>query len=333
MLIRNKLYDLNIFHSHNFNLPVICIGNLTVGGTGKTPLTEYLIRLLKDKYNIAVLSRGYKRRTRGFVIASEHSTVDETGDEALQYRKKFPDISVAVDEDRVNGINELLKRKKNLNLIFLDDAFQHRSVNAGLNIMLTDYYNLFYKNYVMPTGTLREFRSGYKRADIIIVTKTPELLSPLDRKNIFEEIKPLPSQKVYFSFIKYGHLKPFNDFAEGILPPRCSYVVLFAGIANPYPLENRIREVSSDIIKFYFRDHHDYTADDIYAIKDKFLSLPGSNKIIVTTEKDVMRLSRPSLLEILKDLPVYYMPIEVSFHDNDKEIFDLQIINFVSSWF
>ncbi len=332
MFIRNKLYDWKVLTSCSFEIPVISIGNLTTGGTGKTPHTEYLVRLLQNKYNIAMLSRGYKRKSKGFIKATVNSTIDEIGDEPLQCKKKFESITVAVDENRCNGIKEIINNDKNINIILLDDAYQHRAVKPGLSILLTDYFNLFYKNYLLPTGTLREFRFGYKRADIIIVTKTPRTFSPIIRQTLIDEIKLKPYQKIYFSFIKYDSFISLNPLNNEVFKNKYFYILLFAGIANPYPLEDKLKDICSDLTKVYFNDHHNYTVEDIFKIKEKFLNLPGYNKVIVTTEKDAMRLSKPELFEIIKNLPVFYIPIEIDFHKKDKLLFDEQILEFVSDY-
>ena len=342
MLLRNKLYDWKIFHSHRFANPIICIGNLSVGGTGKSPHIEYLVRLLKEKYHIAILSRGYKRDSMGFILASDSSDVNEIGDEPLQFKRKFNDVIVAVDENRREGINQLLKinnlsgnnKLSDKLIVLLDDAYQHRSVKPGLSILLTDFNNLFFQDYVLPSGFLREFRNGYKRADIVIVTKTPQDLPVEKRKIIIEKINPLKHQQVFYSYIKYKTLLPVNP-DSGLQPLQLSdlndySVFLFAGIANPSVLTEKLKEFCNNVTSDFFKDHHDYSVEDILKIKNSFFSIIGKNKIILTTEKDAMRIIEPKLLDMLVDIPIYYLPIEIEFHNDDKEIFDSLIMSFAS---
>jgi tetraacyldisaccharide 4'-kinase len=337
--IRNKLYDRKIFKSCSFDVPVISIGNLSVGGTGKTPLIEYLINFIQkseevksqnEEIRIATLSRGYKRKSKGFVIVKDDSDVEQFGDEPLQFKRKFPNVTVAVDKNRVHGIKSILNNyltAKNY-VILLDDAFQHRRVKPGLSILLTEYNNQFYKDHVMPAGRLREFRSGYKRADIIIITKTPENINANIRQNIIYNIKPLAHQKVYFSFVKYSPIKILNPSLPSDIRPLNS-VLLFAGIANPKLLEEKVKEICTDIYTVYFNDHHYYSMDDILKIKNKFEKIAGDNKIIITTEKDSMRLNKTEFYDILKNLPIYYLPVEVEFHKEDKLHFDALILNYI----
>ena len=208
--VRNKLYDKNILKSASFNFPVICVGNLSVGGTGKTPMVEYLIRLLKTEYKVATMSRGYKRKTKGFAIANNNTTALDIGDEPMQFYKKFPDITVSVAEERLVSIPQLLHDKPNTNVIILDDAFQHRQVKAGLNILLTEYRDLFTRDFILPAGNLRDLKSSYKRADIIVVTKCKSHLNEEEKSQIIKEIKPLAHQKIFFTKIEYA--SPYHLF-------------------------------------------------------------------------------------------------------------------------
>lgn len=327
--VRNKLFDWNILSSKSFDLPIISIGNLSTGGTGKTPHVEYLIRLLQDEYKIATLSRGYKRKTSGFFLANDTTTVEDVGDEPFQFKAKFPKIEVAVDEKRVHGVESLLKEKPQTNLILLDDAFQHRYIKPGLSILLTDFFNLYTHDFVVPSGSLREFRNGAKRADIILVTKSPKVLSPLTRRNIKSKINPKDSQHVLFSFIKHGELNqiPGVDFGPDN-QSHFSSILMVAGIANPYPLEMKLKERCTKLEKFTFPDHHQFTEKDIDKVIEKFDSIFAKNKIIVTTEKDMGRLIQPALLEKIKSLPICYMPIEVMIHKDDREDFNKKIIDY-----
>jgi len=326
---RNKLFDWKILPSKSFPFPVISIGNLSAGGTGKTPHVEYLINLLSEDYKIATLSRGYKRKSKNFVLANKNATVDDIGDEPFQFKTKYHDLTVAVDERRIRGIEQLIK-KKNPDIVLLDDAFQHRYVKPGLSLLLTDFYKLYSNDYLLPTGSLREFRMGAKRADIIIVTKSPKVLSPITRKQMLKALRPTINQKVYFSFVKHGKLTqiPGVDFVPD---QQCSYssILMVTGIANPYPLEQKLRTRCTHLDKEIFPDHHRYTEFDIIKLIEKFNGIFTKNKIIVTTEKDMGRLIQPVLLEKLKSLPICYMPIEVKFHKDDKQEFETQIIDYV----
>lgn len=330
--IRNLLFDKRIFKSTGFDIPVICVGNLCYGGTGKTPLIEYIIRLLDDgTRRISTLSRGYGRQTKGFLIADESSSSKHIGDEPCQFYNKFPNITVAVDEKRVRGI-ELLKRKiEGLRAVLLDDAFQHRKVKPGLSILLTDYYNLYTTDHLIPSGTLREMKSGASRADIIVVTKTPVVLSPITKKSIIDKLQTKPHQSVFFSQIKYGSFIPVGEDIMNIENHDKKFysILLITGIANPYPLEEHLRRFCVELILKKYKDHHEYTEDDLNDIKETFKYIVGKNKIVVTTEKDMIRLRDSEKIEFIKGIPFYYIPIEVDFHGGDKELFDKKIIEYV----
>ena len=330
MSVRNFLFNCKILRVKSFNIPVISVGNLSFGGTGKTPHIEYLIRLLKDKYTVAALSRGYGRKTKGFILASKKSTPCKIGDESLQYKTKFKDsIEVAVDGKRRRGIKNLINKFPKLNAILLDDAFQHRWVKPGLSILLTDFHKLYSNDFPPPSGTLREFRSGAKRADIIIVTKTTSALSPITRRRLTKIIKPKEHQTLYFSYIKYGVLQSLQN--EDTIPKskKFSTILLFSGIANSYPIQDKLRKKCNELIVMDFKDHHKYSIKDLTKIKKKFEDIYTKNKIIITTEKDAMRLTKPELIKFAKDLPIYYLPIEVKLHKDDAKEFDKQIIDYV----
>ncbi len=327
--IRNKLFDWKVLGSKSFGIPVISVGNLSAGGTGKTPHVEYLINLLKDEFKIATLSRGYKRKTKGFVVASESSSASEIGDEPFQIHKKFPGITVSVDENRVNGINELLKRDKKPDIILLDDAFQHRYVKPGLSILLTDFHHLYTNDYPIPSGRLRECRSGAKRADIIIVTKTSRVLSPFDRKAITGEIKPANNQKLFFSYIEHGKFTSLKGEELKAKKVFFNSILLVAGIANPYPLESYLKKFCDELEVMKFPDHHNYTEKDVFKIIETFEKNVRRKKAIVTTEKDAMRLIQPDIINHLISLPVFYIPIRTELHKQDKKEFDNYILDYV----
>ena len=305
--IRNKLFDRNILlRSVSFNFPIICVGNLAVGGTGKTPMVEFLIRLLKNKYSVATLSRGYKRKTTGFAIANENSTALDIGDEPMQFHKKFPKVTVAVAEERLVAIPQLLHDKPGTDVIILDDAFQHRSVRAGLNILLTEYKNLFTRDFVLPAGDLRDVRSSMKRAEIIIVTKCKSYLSDEEKNDLINEINPLPHQKIFFTKLEYG--SPYHLFnkQERFLSPDTN-ILLICGIANPKPLKEVLNVYVPTYEMMLFKDHHIFDIDDLEQIKKEFNRIESTNKMILTTEKDGVRLAK--FQSELKDLPIYVFPI------------------------
>lgn len=329
MFARNKFYDWGFLKSASFDIPVISVGNLTVGGTGKTPHVEYLIRLLSPKFKTATLSRGYGRKTSGFRVVGLKTPVLEVGDEPVQYRQKFKNLLVAVDENRVHGIKNIRQNNPEIQAILLDDAFQHRAVKPGLSILLTDFHNLYTDDYPLPVGKLREFRSAAKRADIIIVTKNPKILSPITVRQINEALKPKPHQQLYFSYIKYGDLTPMQRNSSASLPEKISSALVFAGIANMYPLIEHVKLMINTVEVLEFGDHHNYTNHDLQKIKDKFEDIFTRNKIIITTEKDAMRLGFPEAPAILADLPVFFIPIEIKIHREFREAFNDQIEEYV----
>jgi len=339
VIIRNKLFDTGFFPSTEIKeAALIGVGNLTVGGTGKTPHVEYLVRLLSPRYSVATLSRGYGRQTSGFRLAEESDTTSEIGDEPRQFRHRFaPEIPVAVDANRVHGVKKLLEKFPKLQVVILDDVFQHRRIKPGLQIVLTDYARLYYQDHMLPTGLLREPKSGIRRADIIIVTKTPQLFSPLERKRIIKKISPQPYQKVYFSTIVYGHFVPFGNSEKALELPKEFFfernfsVILLTGIANSHSLEYFLKDKVKELVTCRFRDHHEFSPADLLRLQEIFKNLTAENKIVLTTEKDAMRLRKPGLEEYLGDLPVYYVPIEIAFHDQDASAFNQQIQDYVRS--
>ena len=327
--VRNKLFDKNILRSAKFNFPVICVGNLAIGGTGKTPMTEYLVRLLENKYRLATLSRGYKRKTTGFAIAGDDTTAIDIGDEPMQIHNKFPNITVSVAEERVIGIPQLLYAKPDTQVIILDDAFQHREVRAGLNILLTDYQNLYTRDVMLPSGDLRDIKSSSKRAEIIVVTKCKPLLAEDERKAIISELDPQPHQKVFFTRIDYGNPSHLFSKEEKKLDPG-SDVLLVCGIANPTALKERLTSSVSSYEMLSFRDHHIFTTDDLKEIKKQFYKITNQNKMIVTTEKDGVRLAK--FEKELGNLPVYVLPMSHGFLFKEGPEFEKIINNFIESF-
>lgn len=329
LFIRNKLYDWHILNSIEFKTPVISVGNLNMGGVGKTPHVEYLIKLLGKKFKVATLSRGYKRTTSGFIIANSKSTYKTIGDEPMQYATKY-DVIVAVDEKRVRGIKQIKSKTPEIQTIVLDDAYQHRAVKPGINILITDFSKLYINDTVAPSGSLREWATGSNRADIIIVSKCPKVLSPLDKRRITYDLKPKSYQEIFFTYIDYGQLTPFNEKAK-IITNKPNGLLLVTGIVKPEPLFYYLKNKYQHITHLKFADHHAFNNNDIDNIINTYKSMYGTNKIIVTTEKDLMRLSLPETQEKLSSLPLYYIPIEVMFHGNDKNEFDNKILKYVTA--
>jgi len=327
LTIRHKLYDWHILKTTRFEKPVICVGNLNLGGTGKTPHTEYLIKLLKDNYRVATLSRGYGRKTKGFKLAGSTSTYEDLGDEPLQYLKKFPDIQVAVDEDRVDGVRKLTYSPNNAEVVLLDDAFQHRSLKAGLNLLLTEYQHLYCDDFLVPAGTLRDVRSAAKRADIIVVSKAPNDLDENERQQIIGKLKPSAKQKVFFSYLEYQTLEPLNEKAKTIAAEKADAVLAFCGIAHPEPFVEEMKNHHKNIDFLRFADHHAFTKEDTSSILERFANLEGGKKIIVTTEKDAARLTNSPYLCQFEDVPLYELPVAVRLHEEEK--FNEEILNYV----
>lgn len=323
---RNWLYDVKAIEAVSFGLPIICVGNLTVGGTGKSPMVEYLAGLLRNRFKVAILSRGYKRKTRGYALANENSTALEIGDEPMQFHLRFPDVAVAVCERRIEAIPQLLQDRPDIDVILLDDAFQHREINAGLNILLTDYSNLFTRDFYLPTGDLRDLKSAYKRADIIVVTKCSPDMTHMEKTRIKTELKPLPHQQVFFTAIEYGQLYHITN-GKNIDLNDNTEVLLVTGIANPKPIKKLLEKASGSYSMLHYPDHHIYTIDDLTEIRLKFDSMNGKNKIILTTEKDAVRLAKfgPEM-EIL---PFYILPSRHRILFNESEQFHNLIINFI----
>ncbi len=328
--LRNLLFDLEILRQYKSSLPTISVGNLTAGGTGKSPHIEYLIRLIGPSSGVATLSRGYKRSSKGFVLATTESTTSEVGDEPRQFKQKFPSATVAVDEKRRRGMIRLEKECEGIKLVLLDDAFQHRAVKPGINILLTDYFNPYFDDFLIPSGLLREPKKGARRADIIIVTKTPKVLSPFIRQSFNEKIKPLPHQKLFFSYIKYASFVAMNPVMDDRKPgKKINTIMLVVGIANTYPIEDYLRQQCYELVILKYPDHHSFSPKDIGHIKNSWDNIVSSNKFLVTTEKDAMRLNAPHIREMVVPLPFYYLPIEVEFHEEDKQRFNKLILNYV----
>lgn len=325
--VRHKLYDWKLLESTRFDMPVICMGNLSLGGTGKTPHTEHLIRLLKDEYRVSVLSRGYGRSTKGFLLAEASSSYHDLGDEPMQYHTKFPAIQVAVDEDRVEGVKRLQALSNPPEVILLDDAFQHRSLEAGLNILLTEYGRLYADDFLVPAGTLRDLRSAAKRADLIVVSKSPKDLDEETKAMILAKLKPEAHQKVFFSHLEYQALRPLNKTAEGVVSETADNVLVFSGIANPKPVIETLKKRFRHVELLAFRDHHPYSASDIETIVKRFKNLEGNKKIVITTEKDEARIKKSPYICKFDSIPLYVAPVNVRF--NEEEKYHEEIIRYV----
>ena len=326
LTIRHKLYDWHILRTTRFEKPVICVGNLNLGGTGKTPHTEYLIRLLKNDYRVATLSRGYGRQTKGFKLAEASSTYNDLGDEPLLYFKKFPGIQVAVDEDRVDGVTRLLG-EQGVEVVLLDDAFQHRSISAGQNILLTEYQRLYIDDYLFPAGTLRDVRSAAKRADIIVISKAPKDLSEQEKQQITNKLNTSENQKVFFSYLEHAALQPLNEAAKAFSPEEAEGAFAFCGIGNPKPFVEELKKRYHTVDFLPFGDHHAYKENDMKAVLDWYDKLDGEKKIIVTTEKDASRLTNSPYLCQFERTPLYDLPVTVRFHEEEK--FNEEILKYV----
>jgi len=326
--VRNYLYDKNILASSEFSFPIICVGNLAVGGTGKSPMTEYLIELLKDNYTVATLSRGYKRKTRGFAIAHPGSTAHEIGDEPMQFQRKYPNITIAVGEERLVAIPQLLHERPETDVIILDDAFQHRQVKAGLNILLTQYAHLYTDDFVLPAGNLRDIVKSANRAQIIIVTKCPVDLSNAKRDEIITKIKPLSHQQIYFTTIVYS--TPLHLFQPTTIQLNSDTgILLICGIANPEPLKKHVNRHFNTVEILQYKDHHIFNSDDLKEIKRRFNGINNTHKIILTTEKDGVRLEK--FKSELFEFPIYALPMKHSFLFDAADKFNHQIIDFVKN--
>ena len=326
VFLRNKMYDYGVLKSTKFDFPVICVGNLVVGGAGKTPVTEYLVRLLAN-YKVAILSRGYGRQTQGFILADEFATAQTIGDEPLQYYSKFKQVTVAVCEDRVKGI-EMLRQTHEV--ILLDDAFQHRKLNAGFNILLFEFEKLKTPQFLLPAGNLREPFLGYQRANAIMVTKSPEQLQANEKATIAQKFDLKTDQDLFFSSINYGVLTPLFS---GQLPVdfKDEDVFLLTGIANPKPLLHHLSKVCKVVAHLEYPDHHQFTLKNIQNLVNQFNHHAASKKIIVTTEKDSQRLIGEKFKDLLLFLPIYYLPIEITLATEDKFHFEKKILDYVTS--
>ncbi|MDR1882421.1 MAG: tetraacyldisaccharide 4'-kinase [Prevotella sp.] len=320
--IRNKFFDWGILKYEEFDIPVICIGNITVGGTGKTPHTEYLVRLLRQKYRVGVLSRGYKRKSKGFVLATPGSTSRELGDESFQIKQKFPDAIVAVDGNRRRGVRQMLALENPPEVILLDDAFQHRYVKPSYTIILSDFNRPVYEDALLPAGRLREPASAFTRANAIIITKCPDDMQPIDFRIISHNINTFPYQKLYFTRFTYKQLQPvFKDFAveQALDSLKDKHILLVAGIASPKTILKKLSEYTDKVDTVIYPDHYNFRIRDIRYITKKFAEITFGDKIILVTEKDAARLVLNENMNEDVKKHIYCLPVEVGFLDKEND--------------
>jgi tetraacyldisaccharide 4'-kinase len=330
---RNQLFNIGLLKQHDYDIPIISVGNITVGGAGKTPHVEYLIRLLKDKVKVAVLSRGYKRKTHGYVLANDSSTVTDIGDEPYQMKQKYQDVHIAVDKKRVDGIAHITDdaETNDTDVILLDDAFQHRYVKPGINILLVDYHRLIIYDKLLPAGRLREPQSGKNRADIVIITKCPKDLKPMEFRVLTKAMNLYPYQSLYFTTIEYESLTPLFAKEKSTIEKEAledKHVMLITGIASPKQIIIDLKPHVKEMTTLAFSDHHQFKSKDIMKINETFNAIKGE-KIIVTTEKDATRLEQLEGLSEEVKQNLYVLPIKVKFMINQEEEFNDKIIDYV----
>jgi tetraacyldisaccharide 4'-kinase len=327
--LRNLLYRFRLLKSVSFSMPVISVGNMSVGGTGKSPHIEYLLRWLDLYLDVAVLSRGYGRKTEGFRTVLTTDTADLVGDEPLQFKRKFPQIPISVGESRAFGVPEVVKRNPETQVVLLDDAFQHLSVRPGLNILLTEFSKPFMRDWLLPSGRLREWRVGYRRADIIIVTKCPMDISTAQKQAFLHELDPYNWQRVYFSNYQYG--TPYDLLRPDIKMPLtlATDVLLLSAIANTDYLIDHLRNEVKSLHTLEFEDHHFYSDEDLQQLLRRFAAIDSKNKVILTTEKDAMRLEMLANFFRKNNLPVFVLPIQVDFLEKDEALFKEDLKNFL----
>jgi len=333
---RNWLFDKKILSSVPFDIPIISVGNLSVGGTGKTPHTELILGFLQDDWKTALLSRGYKRETKGFFLANENADAVKLGDEPFQIYQKFPKVTVAVDEKRVHGVQKLQEIITDLQAVVLDDAYQHRYIQPGLSVLLTDYNDLYTRDMLLPAGRLREAKSGSERADIIIVTKCPDKLECEDFQRVENELDPNENQDIYFSSYTYDEMKPVFPADEtekwfyNRLKKNDTTVLLVAGIVNPQPIVEHLNNYTSNVETLFYNDHHVFIIEDLLHIMRRFDEIASTNKILLVTEKDAARLVTHQFFpEKLKPI-TYALPIKVQILNNQENIFIQKIRNYVA---
>lgn len=330
--LRDMFYRWGMLRGVRFSVPTISVGNLSIGGAGKSPHIEYLVRLLKDYIHVATLSRGYGRKTRGFMMVQRGHMADQVGDEPLQFKRKFPDITVSVAESRTFAVPEIMKNTPNIQTILLDDAFQHRSILPDLNILLTEFKYPFTRDYLLPSGRLREWRSAYKRADYVIVSKCPQTLTSAEREKMTKELNLLPRQKIFFSYYDYQRPMYIFDYRQQlVLDDQLDVLVISAIARSEYLMEYLEPRVQSLQILEY-EDHHYFSKFDLSNLKKRFEQIDSRRKVIITTEKDAMRLQMHQKFIVDNKLPIFAIPVEVKFHDNDGADFDESVKQFLLNY-
>ena len=326
---RNWLFDISILKSKSYFTPTINVGNIAIGGTGKTPHVEYLIKLLSPDYHISTLSRGYKRKTKGFLIAEQQHSFEDIGDEPKQLKYQFNNVLVSVDEDRQRGIEQLEKLEDKPDVIILDDAFQHRYVKPGINILLSDYSSPFWEDHILPVGNLRDNLSQVRRADVVIVSKTPESITAMSKRVIAKKLKLFPYQNLFFTSIVYGGLECITKCKTIVIEQEYA-VLMLTGIANPKHLEQYLVEKFNSVETIEFPDHYSFQEADFDRIIKKFEAIDAENKIIVTTLKDAVRLEDNCNFEKLSEIPVFYQNMEIGFlNEKEKDEFNNLILKYV----
>ncbi len=328
VMMRNWFYDTGMLESRHFDLPVISVGNLEIGGAGKSPMTEYLVRLLKGQFRLSTLSRGYGRKTKGFLIADAHADAAHIGDEPAQFKHKFPEITVAVCEERVTGIDNL---KADHDIIILDDAYQHRAVKPGLSILLFDYNQITHAQFLLPAGNLREPFSGRWRADVIVISKCPADLTLQAQQKITAKVNLLPYQTLFFSTITYLPLQDIAGRQTDALIDADTTVFLLTGIANPIPLVEYVKKITSQVVHHNYPDHHSFSLKNITKLANDFDACAAQKKLLITTEKDAQRLATDELKPLINKLPILVQPIGISFLQ-DQQMFDQIILNYVREY-
>ncbi|HEC41515.1 MAG TPA: tetraacyldisaccharide 4'-kinase [Bacteroides sp.] len=332
--IRNFLFDYKMIQSVEFPIPIISVGNITVGGTGKTPHIEYLVELLRDEFQVATLSRGYKRKTRNFILADKESGVMDIGDEPVQIKHKYPDINVAVDRRRVNGVRELMARIPDLDVILLDDAFQHRHIKPGLSVLLIDFNRPLSEDHLLPAGRLREQGYERRRANIILITKCPDRLKPIERRIIIKDLKLYPFQHLFFSKLNYGEPVPlFDDTKNPVsladMKASKPQILMVTGIAGPRLYKKHLRSISTNITELTFPDHHEFNEKDLASMLESYEKMEGDERFIFTTAKDATRLRKFTNIAAPVRERMFYVPVGIEILNEDGETFDNNIRNYV----
>lgn len=326
---RNWTYRRGIQKSIDFSVPVISVGNLTVGGAGKTPHIEYMVRGLQPYINIATLSRGYRRKTKGFMHVSPQMNAEQVGDEPLQFARKFPDVMVTVAEERAFAIPKIMSRRPDTQLILLDDAFQHRAVKPGLNILLTEFDRPFTRDHLLPSGRLREWRSGYERADIIIVSKCPPDLDKEAANALIAEIDPLPHQRIFFTYYDYAAPYYMLDHRYRLKMESGVSTLLISAIAGTDYLISHLKKQSPHVQSLDYEDHHYFDRRDLSNLRLRFAEMPGKHKAIITTEKDATRLELHRDYIAKERLPIFVLPLAVRFHFDEGPAFDTLVRDYL----